>query len=73
MQFRSRHGEDQVLWAIFERPDDLDVNPCLHGPVVNELTADQPEIGDPFRVLNLDWSSEQLPPVITWGSGHCPM
>lgn len=25
VQFRSRHGDDQVLWAIFERPDDPDV------------------------------------------------
>lgn len=58
VQFLSRHGDDQVLWAIFERPGDPDISPRLQNPVSHELTAETPEIHEAFRIHHLNWANE---------------
>ena len=58
VQFRSRHGDDHVLWAIFERPGDPDISPRLQNPVSHELSAGTPEINEAFRIHHLTWADD---------------
>lgn len=39
--FQSRHGDDITLWAVFERPGDGPISPCL-----TEVTDHKLHVGD---------------------------
>lgn len=57
IQFRSRHGDDLPLWAIFERPStDADVSPLLADIVSASLTPETAELMEAFAILGLGWS-----------------
>lgn len=58
VQFLSRHGDDHLLWAIFERPADPEISPHLHDPTRIDLTEDMPDIADAFRIHHLTWSMD---------------
>lgn len=55
VQFLSRHGDDHILWAIFERPEDPDISPHLSNLVLHDLTTALPEIKEAFRIHHLTW------------------
>ncbi len=58
VQFLSRHGDEQVLWAIFERPADLQISPRLGDPTTVGMGEHSPEIRDAFHLLGLHWTSK---------------
>lgn len=58
VEFLSRHGDDHVLWAIFERPGDPDITPRLQNPVSHELTVETQEIHEAFRIHHLTWANK---------------
>ena len=58
VQFLSRHGDDHVLWAIFERPGDPDISPRLQNPVSHELSAETPEIDEACQIHHLTWADD---------------
>lgn len=56
VQFLSRHGDDHVLWAIFERPGDTDISAHLHNPTRQDLHPDTAEILEALRIHRLVWA-----------------
>lgn len=58
VQFLSRHGDEQVLWAIFERPGDAEVSPMLLERATYTMTDQSSEILEAFRLLGLTWADE---------------
>lgn len=54
--FQSRHGDDISLWAVFERPGDGPLSPCLAEIVHHELTLDHPDVARAMALLGLRWS-----------------
>lgn len=58
VQFLSRHGDDHILWAIFERPGDPDISPHLREPAHHDLTPDLPQMLEAFRLHNLVWADK---------------
>lgn len=55
MQFTSRHGDDQKVWAVFEQPGDPAISPLLNQRVNVELRSDTTEVLEAFRLLGLEW------------------
>lgn len=55
IEFASRLGDDMRMWAIFERPGDLDVSPRLRGFAPYELEQSSPELAEAFQLLGLRW------------------
>jgi hypothetical protein len=53
--FESRHGDDLVLWAVFERADDPSVSPALTALEHHQLTPEHPDLLEAFRLLGLTW------------------
>lgn len=53
VEFLSRHGDDLMLWAVFERPGDGQISPRISNIEHVELTRNTPEVGDVFAVLGL--------------------
>lgn len=58
IRFRSRHGDDLELWAVFERPDDEDISARLSGIRNHPLDPDGPEIAEVFSILGLEWADQ---------------
>ncbi|RFA06881.1 hypothetical protein B7R21_17930 [Subtercola boreus] len=56
VEFRSRHGDDLRMWAIFERPNDPEVSPRLTSATQAPLTPDTPELRDAMALHGLRWS-----------------
>ncbi|RFA17725.1 RES domain-containing protein [Subtercola boreus] len=56
VEFRSRHGDDLRMWAIFERPNDPDISPRLTNKTQGALTPDTPELRDAMTLHGLRWS-----------------
>lgn len=56
VQFQSRHGDEQVLWAIFERPDDEEISPLLQDAGTVDLHAQSPDLLEAFRIFDLHWA-----------------
>lgn len=56
--FRSRHGDEQRLWAIFERPGALDpIHPlCLQDRHEANLDGDEPELVQALDLFGLSWT-----------------
>ena len=57
VQFLSRHGDEQMLWAIFERPGAGEVSPWLECATLT-MTVRSPEILEAFRLLGLTWADD---------------
>lgn len=55
VRFNSRHGDDLLLYAIFERPNDPLVSPLLSSVAARALGPDTPELTEAFELLNLTW------------------
>lgn len=53
IEFLSRHGDDLVLWALFERSEDGQVSPHLSALEPHELSRESPEVVEAFRFLGL--------------------
>lgn len=53
IQFRSRHGDDLLLWAIFERESDGQISSRLSGIETLELEADTPELVTAMALLGI--------------------
>lgn len=51
--FRSRHGDDLQLWAVFERPEDPIVSPNLSHARMLDLHPEDPEVKEAFEILRL--------------------
>jgi hypothetical protein len=54
---QSRHGDDITLWAVFERPGDGPVSPCLADIHLHELQVHHPEVKRAIELLGLAWST----------------
>ena len=68
VQFASRHGDDLVLWAIFERPEDGTLSACLSDLEHHDLTRENPALRRAIELLGLRWSDEPNPtPATTEG------
>lgn len=59
VRFSSRHGDDLVLWSIFERPDDGEVTSRVTDRDQRHLNRDHPEMREAFKLLGLRWSDRQ--------------
>lgn len=55
VEFQSRHGDDLTLWAVFERPGDGPVSPCLTDIHHHDLDPDHPEVKRAMDLLGLRW------------------
>jgi hypothetical protein len=55
VEFRSRHGDELSLWAIFERPQDPDLSPLLEDTTDFEIGPDHDEIVAAMRLHGLRW------------------
>lgn len=53
VEFLSRHGDDLMLWAVFERPGDGQISPRLRNIEHVGLTRNTPEVVEVFSVLGL--------------------
>lgn len=58
VEFRSRHGDDLRMWAVFERGDDSDISPHLEQRVGVELAPDTPALIRAFALHGLTWVAE---------------
>lgn len=55
VQFRSRHGDDVRVWAIFERADDEQRSHLVDPEPTQRLTEDTPELIEVFTRFGLHW------------------
>lgn len=53
IQFRSRHGDDLLLWAVFERDTDNQISSCITDIEITALTEQAPELQTAFTMLGL--------------------
>jgi len=53
--FQSRHGDDITLWAVFERPGDGPISPCLTDITDHELHVDDADVQRAMELLGLQW------------------
>jgi hypothetical protein len=53
IEFLSRHGDDLVLWALFERSGDAQISPRITGIHHHRLSRDTPQLIEAFRFLGL--------------------
>lgn len=53
IQFRSRHGDDLLLWAIYERDTDGQISARLSQIELTELTSATPELQSALDMLGL--------------------
>jgi hypothetical protein len=59
--FQSRHGDDITLWAVFERPGDGPISPCLGEITHHELHVDHPDVTRAMELLGLQWHTPANP------------
>jgi hypothetical protein len=50
IEFRSRHGDDLQMWAVFERPDDGDTSPLFTDFQTAPLAPDTPALEHALRL-----------------------
>ncbi|WDF35242.1 RES family NAD+ phosphorylase (plasmid) [Arthrobacter agilis] len=55
VSFKSRHGDDLSLWAVFERPQDGPVSACLTDIEHHMITGAEPEFVRALHLLDLQW------------------
>ena len=55
VSFRSRHGDDITMWAIFERPHDGPVAPCINDRRTMRLTTDHSDVQQAMLMPGLTW------------------
>lgn len=53
VQFRSRHGDNFMLWAVYERPEDPQVTPHISDTQPVELTRNSPELTTAANLLGV--------------------
>lgn len=56
IRFASRHGDDLVLWAVFERPGDPAISPRVTDTQRGELRRDDPDLVSALSALGLTWT-----------------
>lgn len=59
IQFRSRHGDDLLLWAVYERDTDGQTSSHVTDIEPLELTADTPELQTALALLGLTRRNER--------------
>lgn len=59
VEFLSRHGDDLVLWAVFERPGDGQISPLIRNIEYVTMTRDTPELAEVFEFLGLQMLPQQ--------------
>lgn len=59
--FQSRHSDDITLWAVFERPGDPPISPCLADITRHELHVDRSEVTRAMDLLGLLWHTSVDP------------
>ncbi|MBG6226428.1 hypothetical protein IWX63_003027 [Arthrobacter sp. CAN_A2] len=57
VRFSSRHGDDLILWAVFERPEDGPRSACLTDVEHHSFTGAEPELMHALQLLDLQWDS----------------
>ncbi len=57
VQFSSRLGDEHLLWAIFEQPQDEEISRQLVDCSTMQLTHEDPDLQEAFTVLGLHWAS----------------
>jgi hypothetical protein len=60
--FQSRHGDDNTLWAVFERPGDGPISPCLADITPHDLHVEHPEVKRAMGLLGLTWRTPSSAP-----------
>ncbi|GHD45999.1 RES domain-containing protein [Mycetocola manganoxydans] len=55
LEFRSRHGDDLLLWALFEHPDDGTVSPQLTNINDEILRPEHPDLLTVMSLYGLFW------------------
>ncbi len=58
VRFCSRLGDENTLWAIFERAGDPEVSPVLIDRAHERLTPENSELSEAFRLLGLRWAED---------------
>ncbi|MHB1172994.1 MAG: hypothetical protein ACYCZY_11005 [Lacisediminihabitans sp.] len=56
IEFRSRHGDELRMWAIFERADDGPVSSRLQSRVSAPLTSETEDLQRAFALHHLSWA-----------------
>lgn len=56
VRFASRHGDDLMLWAVFERPGDDPVSSRLTGLTSEAVDPSDPELVEAMRLHRLAWA-----------------
>ncbi|MBU2698810.1 DUF1508 domain-containing protein [Pimelobacter sp. 30-1] len=54
--FRSRHGDEHPLWAVFERPDDPEISPHLTQLTSMPIAPTHPALVETFELFGLTWA-----------------
>lgn len=57
VSFHSRHGDDQRLWAVFERAGDTDTSRHLHHRTIAPINPQDPELTQAMRIHRLRWTT----------------
>ena len=60
VEFESRHGDDQVLWAVYEQPTDGPVSRALNLPGLRatHVESSDPDLRAAMAVHHLRWESD---------------
>ena len=53
IQFRSRHGDDLLLWAVYERDTDGQISAHITGIELEDLSSNTPELRAALSLLGL--------------------
>jgi hypothetical protein len=59
IEFGSRHGDDQQLWAVFERDTDIGLgrSHLLSERTTAEIAENDPDLREAMRLHNLEWAN----------------
>jgi len=57
VEFRSRHGDDLRMWAVFERPDQGEVSPQLVQRVGVDLSPESPDLIRALELHGIEWTT----------------
>ena len=56
MEFASRHGDEHVLWALFEQAQDTFTSALLTGRRSSAIEADDIELTKAMEIHRLAWA-----------------
>ncbi len=56
IEFRSRHGDSMLLWAVYERNPAANTPPEIVSTTANSVSAADPELAEAMRLHRLHWS-----------------